>query len=261
MPSSSSENGSSTTTTAITGSVTKNSTTTNGTTPDTDTAISPPKQASSAFREFQEANKKLLKYESAYSDIERTMDRQSVMELELQTLKDKILDLESNQHNQIRAFEARYDQWKDEKSLLEHQKEKIEEEMAKKHAREMAQAETDLADETERANALDKKLEKVSAQWSLVKKELAVCNGKLQEWESYTTKLKDVDFETLLVDCCSMGIGSNILTISSLRETKWNQLFQDCYSLVNVHFGLDLPSELLLVRCTHSPRSSQAKAT
>jgi hypothetical protein len=261
MPSSSSDNGSSTATPATTGSVAKNSTTTNGPTPDTDTAITPLKQASSAFREFQEANKKLLKYSRAYSDIERTMDQQSAMELELQTLKDRILHLESNQHSQIRVFEARYDQWKSEKSILEHQKKKVEEEMARKHAREMTQAEKALADETERADTRAKKLDKVSAQVSLVKKELAVCNGKLQEWESYITKLKDVDFETLLVDCCSMGIHSNILTISSLRKTKLTQLFQDCYDLVDAHFGLDLPSELLDVRPTHSPRSPQAKAT
>lgn len=261
MSPSSSANGSSTATTATTSSVAKNSATTNGPAPDTDAAVPPLKQASSAWREFQEATKKMLKHSRTYSDIELTMDRQSAMELELQTLKDKVLRLESNQQTQIIGFEARYDEWKDEKYLLENQKKKVEGEMAKKHKREIEQAEKALANETERANTLAKRLDRANAQVSLVKKELAVCNDKLHEWESYTTKLNDVDFETLLVDCRSMGILSNILTISSLRRVKLNQLFEDCYSLVNTHFGLDLPSELLVVRFIHLPRSLQAKAT
>lgn len=57
------------------------------------------------------------------------------MELELQTQKGQILHLELNQQSQIKAFEARYDEWKDEKSLLEHQKKKVEEEMAEACAR------------------------------------------------------------------------------------------------------------------------------
>jgi hypothetical protein len=261
MSSSSSVDGSSTATTATTDSVTKNSTATNGPAPDTDTAVSTPKQASSVWQEFQEVTKKLFKHSRFYSDIEQTMDRQSAMVLELQTLKGRVLQLESNQQNQIRAFEARYDEWKAEKSLLEHQKKKVEEEITAKHAREMVQAEKDLVDETERSNALAKRLERMNAEVNLVKKELVVCNDKLREWESYSTKLKDVDFESLLVDYCSMGIRSNMLTISSLRKTTLNQFFRDCYNLVDAHFGLDLPSELLAVRSTHSPRSLRAKAT
>jgi hypothetical protein len=261
MSSISSTDGSSTATTATTGSVAKNSTTTNGPAPDTDTVVSTLKQASSVWREFQEVTIKLFRHSRAYSDIEQTMDRQSVMELELQTQKGQILHLELNQQSQIRAFEARYDEWKDEKSLLEHQKKKVEEEMADRHAREMVQVEKDLVDETERANALVKRLERATTEVNLVKRELAVCNDKLQGWESYTTKLKDVDFESLLVDYCSMGIRSNMLTISSLRKTTLNQFFRDCYNLVDAHFGLDLPSELLAVRSTHSPRSLRAKAT
>jgi hypothetical protein len=251
----------STATTATTGGVAKNSTTTNGPAPDTDTAVSTSKRASSAWREFQEATEKMLKHSGTYSDIELAMDRQSAMELELQGLKDQVLRLESNEHNQIRGFEARYDEWRDEKSLLENQKKKLEGEMAEKHTREMEQAEKALADETERANTLAKRLERANAQMSLVKKELVVCNDKLRDWESYTTKLKEVDFETLLVDCCSMRIRSNILTISSPRSVKLNQLFRDCYSLVNTHFGLDLPLEPPVVRSTHLPRSLRAKAT
>jgi hypothetical protein len=261
MSSSSSADGSSTATTATTASVAKDSTTTNGPAPDTDSAVSVPKQASSAWREFQEATEKMLKHSGTYSDIELAMDRQSAMELELQGLKDQVLRLESNEHNQIRGFEARYDEWRDEKSLLENQKKKLEGEMAEKHTREMEQAEKALADETKRANTLAKRLERVNAQMSLREKELAVCNDKLQDWESYTTKLKYVDFETLLVDYCSMRILSNILTISSPRSEKLNKLFRDCYSLVNTHFGLDLPLELLDVRFTHLPRSLRAKAT
>lgn len=72
----------------------------------------------------------------------------------------------------------------------------------------MVQVEKDLVDETERANALVKRLERATTEVNLVKRELAVCNDKLQGWESYTMKLKDVDFESLLVDYCSMGIRS-----------------------------------------------------
>lgn len=133
------------------------------------------------------------------------MGRQRALELELQTQKDRILHLESYQQTQISAFEERYDKWEKEKSSLEIQRKKAEDGMAEKHAREMVEADKDLRHETERANSLAKRLDRANAEVNLVKKELAVCNDKLQEWESYTAKLKKVDFESLLVTLSLYG--------------------------------------------------------
>lgn len=261
MSESSSADDSSSATTATSDSVANSTTASSRPAADTDPAVSTRKQASGVWREFQEITKKMFKHSRAYSDIEKTMDRQNTMEVELQTQKARIVLLESNQQTQIRGFEERYDEWTKERDALELQKRTYEEEMAEKHAREMVEAEKDLVRETERGNTLVKRLEKANAEVSLVKKELEVSKEKLQEWESYTDKLKDVDFESLLVDCCSMGILSNILTISSLRKTKLNEFFQDCYNLVDANFGLDLPPELLAVRSTRSSPFLWAKAT
>ena len=258
--SSSSTDDDSTATTPITESVPKVATASSGPAPGADPAIPTLKQASSIWREFQDITEKLLVHSGAYSDIEQSIDRQSAMELEIQTQKVRIQNLESNQQSQIKAFEARYDEWKDERSLLEDQRKQVEEKMAENHAREMDEAGQELVHQTERAKSLAKRLERVNEDVILAKKEFGVCNDKLQQWESYTNKLKDVDLKSLLVDRCSIGINHNILTVRLHRTTKWDQLFRDCYNLVDAHIGLDLPSELLAVRSTSSYYHSLTEA-
>jgi hypothetical protein len=259
MSSSSSTDESSTATTTTAGSVINNATASSKHAPDADFAVSTPEQASSVWREFQEISEKLLRHSHAYSDIGGFMERQSAMELQLQEQKDHIHYLELQQQYQIKNFEARYDDWKKEKTSLELEKKSVEDKMAEKHRREMQQVDKDLMHETERAKTLVKKLDRANAEASLVKKDLAVCKDKLQEWELYTTQLKDVDFESLLVYCCPVCIISSILTILSLRERKLTKLFQDCYRLVDAHFSLDLPAELLAVRSKRSAPHSTLK--
>ena len=183
------------------------------------------------------------------------MEHQHIVELQLQTQRERINHLESNEQHQIALYEARYDDWKKEKTALELAKKRVEEEMTEKHKREMLQVEKDLVHETERANALVKKLERANSDANVAKKDLEYYKEKLQGWEQYTTQLKDIDFASLSVYCCPKCILSNTLTISSLRRTNLTKFFRDCYKLVETHFCIDLPSELLAVRSQCLPRS------
>lgn len=190
-----------------------------------------------------------------YSDIEKIMEHQHALELQLQTQRERIHHLESNEQYQIGLYEARYDNWKKEKTALELEKKRVEEENVEKHKREMLQVEKDLVHETERANTLVKKLERANSDANVAKKDLEFYKEKLQGWEQYTTQLKHVDFASLLVYCCPICILFNTLTISSFRRTNLTKFFRDCYNLVKTHFCNDLPSELLAVRSKCLPRS------
>jgi hypothetical protein len=78
--------------------------------------------------------------------------------------------------------------------------------MATTHAREMQDVKEKLRLERERANSLTTKLERASTEANLTKKELVISNSQLKEWERYTALLKDVDFESILVNDCSMCV-------------------------------------------------------
>lgn len=220
MPSRSNASDSSRTTTI---SAVNNGTPPNNSAPDTN-----PKQASKAWREFSGAVKRLLKHEDVYSDIDRAVNQQHAIEIKLQTQKDamevefrtqkgameaklqtqknQILQLESRNKDQLLEFESRYDEWKDEKALLEFQANSVKDDVVATHAREMEDVKEMLRLEKERANSLSKKLERASTEAKLTKHELAISNDRLKEWERYTALLKDVDFESLLVNYCFMCI-------------------------------------------------------
>jgi hypothetical protein len=220
MPSRSNTSDSSRTTTI---SAVNNGTSLNNSAPDTD-----PKQASRVWREFSGVVKRLLKHEDVYSDIERAVNQQHDIEIKLKTQKDgmevefrkergtmeaklqartnRIHQLESSKKDQLSDFESRYDKWKDEKTLLKSQLQSVKDGVVATHAREVEDVKKMLRHEKERADSLSKKLEKASAEAELTKHELAISNDRLKEWERYTAPLKDVDFESLLVNYCSMCI-------------------------------------------------------
>jgi chromosome segregation ATPase len=209
MPSRSNTSDSSRTTTI---SAVNNGTSLNNSAPDTD-----PKQASRVWREFSGVVKRLLKHEDVYSDIERAVNQQHATETKLKTQKEsmeakfqaytnRIHQLESSKQDQLSDFESRYDKWKDEKTLLKSQLQSVKDGVVATHAREVEDVKKMLRHEKERADSLSKKLEKASAEAELTKHELAISNDRLKEWERYTAPLKDVDFESLLVNYCSMCI-------------------------------------------------------
>lgn len=169
----------------------------NSSAPDIDPATSGPKQASSAWHEFSVAAKRLFKHSHVYADIERTMNQQQAMETELQTQKERISSLESSRQERIKEFELRYDEWNEEKTALLRHNERVKIEMTAKHAEEMREVKAELDAERERANTLNKRLDRASSEVNLTQKELDICNERLKEWDRYTSLLIDVDFELL----------------------------------------------------------------
>jgi hypothetical protein len=194
MSRSNTNDSSGTTTASVANSVT---TTSIPSAPSNDPAVTEPKEASSVWREFQGVLKKMSRHSRVYSDIERTMDRQSVMELELETQKERVSSLETSREERTKEFEARYDKWKEEKTMLILQKDRVRDEMTAMHAEELRGVKMELLAERERANSLNRKLDRVNTEASLTEKKLAICNERLNEWERYTSLLNDVDFEAL----------------------------------------------------------------
>ncbi len=180
--------------------VTNSAITSTSSAPDTDAATSGLKQGLTVWQEFQEATKKVFRHSDVYDEIERTMERQSALESELQISKDRILELESNKQNQISAFETRYDQWKADKKTLEQQRISTQRAMVTRHNEEIQKAKRCLTSEKGRADSLTRKLDRATADTNLMSKELDIRNDQLREWERYTIPLKHVDFASMLVD-------------------------------------------------------------
>jgi chromosome segregation ATPase len=200
MSSSSSDStGQSRSATSTTTSVTDRATASSTPSPGTNLATSAEQNASSLWREFQDVTKKIFRHRRMYDEIERTMERQSAMEAKVQEQQDRISNLESNQQSQLHSFEKRYDTWKQEKVRLESEKKKAEGEMTAEHTRKMEDMKQQLRRETGRADFLAKEQERAKKEANLAKNELEVCKSRLQFWECHTSRLKDVNFDSLLV--------------------------------------------------------------
>src|SRR5436190_18706363 len=80
-----------------------------------------PKQASGAFSEMEAAFRKMSKYRDVYSDMEKAIDRQNSMNLELTQKNTRISFLEQHQQQTIEDHEKRASNLKGDIARLEDQ--------------------------------------------------------------------------------------------------------------------------------------------
>jgi chromosome segregation ATPase len=136
------------------------------------------------------------------------MDRCSALELESRTKDTRISAMQSSNEVHIKEFEKRYSKWDKEKNRLGLQITKMEAEMTAQaerirreqkdaHAREIREVWKELEAEKKSAATLDEKLERASTKIKTMEMELALCNGRLREWEDHVSGLKDIDLEAL----------------------------------------------------------------
>ena len=173
-----------------------------------DSIISNTKQASSSWREFEDALKGISKYSRIYSSIEVAFDRQSALELETRT-KDKLISsLQLTNEAQVEQFEKRYSKWDKEKDRLDlkianmkaeaaAQAEAILSEQKDAYTRKAREIEKKLEAEKATTATLTEKLERASTRMERIEMELSLGNRRLREWEGHISMLEDMDIKAL----------------------------------------------------------------
>jgi predicted RNase H-like nuclease (RuvC/YqgF family) len=176
--------------------------------PSKDPMVSRAKQASTAWRSFEDAMKNMIHYSPIFSEMEAAMDRHSVMELETKTKDQRIAALEFSFQVQTEESGKLYMKWIEEKTQLEkkvaavqndanaHEKSLLKRQNAI-HVQEMEQLKKELSAEKQKVDSLKNGFEKVTTGMQKTKDELNRCAGKLSEWEIYSSLLNDVDFKLL----------------------------------------------------------------
>lgn len=176
--------------------------------PSKDPSISRAKQASTAWRSFEDAMKNIIDYSPIFSEMEAAMDRHSAMELETKTKDQRIAALEFSFQVQTEESGKHYMKWIEEKTQLEKKVAAVQNDanaheqcLLKKqkaiHVQEMEQLKKELCAEKQKVDLLKNELEKVKTAMQKTKDELNRCAGNLSEWEGYFSLLKEVDFKVL----------------------------------------------------------------
>lgn len=166
------------------------------------------RQASRAWRVFEDALREMSKHSQWFSQFEEAMDRHSAMELETQTKNMRIATLESSYDVQLEKFGKCYIKWEGEKSQLERKLVNIKDEITTEaqgmlekrktsHARELGEVRKELEVERKRVEKLTRERERIDAETKKVETILNHRTKQLENWEGYVSLLKDVDFKVL----------------------------------------------------------------
>ncbi|MCJ1434813.1 hypothetical protein MMC27_004183 [Xylographa pallens] len=173
-----------------------------------DSTIFRTKQASSSWRNFEDALKGISKYSRIYSNIEGALDRQSALELETGT-KDKLISsLQLTNEAQVQQFEKRYSIWDKEKNCLDlkitnmkaeaaAQAEGILNEQKDAYTRKAREIQEELEAEKVTTATLTEELLKASTRMERTEMELSLGNRRLRDWEGHVSMLKDMDIKAL----------------------------------------------------------------
>jgi chromosome segregation ATPase len=94
-----------------------------------------------------------------------------------------------SRQERIKEYEARYNEWKEEKTTLICQNERVKNVMTAKHAEEVRKVKTELEAKRGKANTLNKRPDRLTVEVSLIEKKLAICYKRLKEWGCYTSCL------------------------------------------------------------------------
>lgn len=168
-----------------------------------------PKEASSAFSEMEAAFRKMSKYRDVYSDMEKAIDRQSSMNVELTQRNARIAFLEQHQQQTIEDHEKRAANLKADIARLEDQLAKAKAEAIAQHrqamekqkveeAREILRGE--LEAEKQKTTELNGELVRITTNATRAQQSLEHCRSQLKEWDNKLSLLWDIDLHALLVD-------------------------------------------------------------
>ncbi|KAH0563502.1 hypothetical protein GP486_001923 [Trichoglossum hirsutum] len=191
-------------------------------------------QASSAFSEMEAAFKKMCRYADAYSDMEKTLDQQNSMAIELAKKDSRISFLEQYQQQAIVDHEKRATELKNEIARLRDQLVRTKAELTAQHgcAMEKRKAEeardrlrNELEAEKQKTAGLNEDLGRIKTKLSRAQQGLEHCKSGLKEWENKLSLLWDIDVQAFTAEIKELS-------------TQYVQLMRD-------HFHEDLPENIL----------------
>ena len=197
-------------------------------------------QASSAWRNFEDAVKNISEHSSVFSKITEAMDQHNALEVEGQKKDKRIADLELGFQVQMDEHEKRYNKWKEEKSQFEQRAVATKAEltaqtqgMLKKQritsTQDMEKLKKELEAEKKTLATLRLELEKANAKTHKVDKELRHCTEQLSEWKGYLSSLKDIDFKALYADCINYVVHGLIFCPQRCQsDAAFHPLLQNC---------------------------------
>ena len=181
------------------------------------------KQASSIWRDFENALKALTEHSSLFSTVVETVDQYNALKNEVQQKNARIDKLESSHEIHIEQSTKRQNKWEKEKTELERRlsEEKIQgerkvkkiendlatkarvdsEKQAANYSQEIKELKKELSTEKKKVAARNEELEKANTKAKADEVELGRYTNRLKEWESYLSLLKTVDFAALCVIC------------------------------------------------------------
>jgi chromosome segregation ATPase len=162
---------------------------------------------------MEAAFRKMSKYRDIYSDMEKAIDRQNCMNLELTQRNAHIAFLEQHQQQTIEDHEKRAANLKRDIARLEDQLSNTKAEAIAQHkqaiekqkveeARELLREE--LEAEEQKTNELSGELARLTANASRTQESLEHCRSQLKEWDNKLSVLWDIDLHALLVDTTAL---------------------------------------------------------
>ncbi|MCJ1377893.1 hypothetical protein MMC17_000989 [Xylographa soralifera] len=205
------------------------------------------KQASSAWRSFEDAWKNISEHSPVFLQIAEAMDRHNTMQDATQKKDKNIAELKSTIQIQMDQHEIRYTKWRQEKSQLEQRAINLKTDLSTHangllkdqkatHIQEVKKLTKELEAERKAVATLKEELEKARTRTGRVEEELSCYAKQLSEWEGYLSLLKDIDLKKLEIDV--------------------KQLFTRCRRIAHNHFLRELPDQLFTdSRWENLPRS------
>lgn len=166
------------------------------------------KQALDAWQVLESALANVSLHAQVFADVASAVDRQIATEAEIRKKDGRIAELHSTIQNLLGAHEARYSKWEVEKKELEEKigrKEaasdaRLKDVVAKKnatHVLEQDKLKKALEGERKKSAALEGKLADADLRIKKAEEGLAKCRKEINEWNGYTSQLKEVDFKKL----------------------------------------------------------------
>lgn len=179
-----------------------------GDAPATGAFASRAKQALDAWQTLQSALANVSSHAQVFADVASAVDRHIATEAEIRKKDGRIADLDSTIQNQFGALEARYSKWEVEKRELEEKiarKEtasdaRLKDVLVKKnaaHGLELDKLKKALEGERKKSAALEEKLADANLRIKKAEEGFAKCSKEIDEWNGYTSELKEVDFKKL----------------------------------------------------------------
>lgn len=168
------------------------------------------KLALDAWQTLENALASVSEHAQVFSHVAEAVDRHVTMEIEMQNKDARVARLQSTIQDQFDELTKRFDLWAVEKTKLEEEVGRVKttsdakiKDVAQKikasHVHEVEKLKKALDCEKKKSAALESKLEDANEKIKKAEEGFAKCKKEVDEWDSYMSELREVDFKKLYV--------------------------------------------------------------